>query len=172
MNEHSEKCASGLAELFPACLGSYSILSSEQQYDTFSVKTATMSNPQWELVWQCLLSNNPSEVDRLVSYKGLSRYKTFRGKVLPFNSPYGYEKSISLSEVFYMFILPRKACVAVYLQKVPIEDLQWEFGRIGSTRLYREMIKDEVYRRSHTKILLTRLKLPLELIFLVCDFYA
>lgn len=184
-NDHSrEKCASGLADLFPPCwLGIAGLLTSEEQYDRFAAKTASMSNPQWELVWQCLLCNNPLELDRLVSYKGLSRYKTFRGKVLPFNTPYGYENAISLSEVFYMFILPRKACVAVYLQKVPLEVLQWEFGRIRPPRLqyfdceeqckvYREMIKDEVYRRSHTKILLTRLKLPLELIFLVWDFYA
>jgi len=121
-----------------------------------------MNNPYWPFIWHFLVINNPSELDHaLVTFKGYA-----------FCGP----KPIDMFQVFYKFILARKACMAVYLKKLPLEQMKiafathWDDAR--KRKVLREMIKHEVYRRAYTKILITRLKLPLELINIIHEYVS
>jgi len=133
-----------------------SITNSQEQALIFALKTANMNNPNWPLIWHFLVINNPSELDHaLVTFKGQAFYN---------------HKPINMFQVFYKFILARKACMAVYLKKLPLEQMKIEFATHRAARrrkVLREMIKHEGYRRAYTNILITRLKIPLELTFII-----
>lgn len=144
-----------------------SITNSEEQARIFSMKTANMNNPYWPFIWHFLVINNPSELDHaLVTFKGQAFYSNFLGRHHP-------KKCINMFQVFYKFILTRKACMVVYLTKLPLEQMKIEFTThraARNRRVLRKMIKHEAYRRAYTKILITRLKLPLELINIIHEY--
>lgn len=136
------------------------ITNSQQQARIFAMKTSNMDNPYWPFIWHFLVINNPSELDHaLVTFKGASFYTQYQ--------------CINMFQVFYKFILARKACMAVYLKKLPLEQMKIEFATHRAARkrkVLREMIKHEVYRRAYTNILITRLKIPLELTFIIHEY--
>jgi len=173
-------------------MGNLKIITPEEQYYKFRRKTRNMSNPNWDAIWHFLMTNNPSELDAALvpytildtefpAYQGFSQYKIWNGEVVHLTSLWGERRQMYLFQVFYKFILPRKACMAVYLQKMPVESLKAQFrvqrrallqywNDEEQERVLRQLIKQEVYRRAYTNILLLRTKLPLELINIIHEF--